>query len=170
MQGAYPIGYLGPLLALIAGIMHAALAPVIVVGGVKPSLVLVTVVLVTALVGFLPGITWAFIAGLAANLLVSEPLGAIPLSMLLVAAVTAGGSRLVGRAWLYPVVAAFAGSVLADVVSLVVGGLVTDAVVRTVPVDLVLGAATLNAALCALLLVPARALAARHVPDDAPAW
>ena len=158
------------MLALITGIVHAAVAPVIVVGGLKPNLVLVAVVLVTVLVGFLPGITWAFVSGVAANLLVSDPLGSIPLSMLLVAAVVAGGARLAGRAWIYPVLAAFAGSCVADVVSLVVGSLVTDAVVRSVPVDLVLGAATLNAAICALLLVPARAVAARHVAEDAPAW
>ena len=40
--------------------------------------------------GFLPGITWAFVAGLTANLLVGEPLGSIPLAMLLVAALVAG--------------------------------------------------------------------------------
>ena len=164
------IGYLGPLLALVTGIVHAAIAPVIVIGGVKPNLVLVTVVLVAVLVGFGPGITWAFVAGLAANLLVTDPLGSIPLSMLLVAAVVSGGARLFGRAWIYPVVAAFVGSCLADLASLVIGSLVTDAVFRGVPVDLILGAATLNAAVCALLLVPARALAIRHVSEDAPAW
>ena len=168
-QGA-SITYLGPLLAVITGIVHAAIAPVIVVGGVKPNFVLVSVVLVSSLIGFVPGITWAFVAGVTANLLVSDPLGSIPLSMLLVAALVSGGAQLVGRAWIYPIIAAFAGSMLADVVSLAVGGLVTDAAVPRVPFGLVVGAATLNAALCALLLVPARILAARHVPDDAPAW
>src|SRR5688572_2586688 len=45
--GTCPITYLSPLLAVIVGIVHAGLAPVIVVGGVKPNLVLVGVVLVT---------------------------------------------------------------------------------------------------------------------------
>ena len=58
------IPYLSPLLAILVGIVHAALAPVIVVGGVKPNLVLVAVVLVTLLVGLLPGMIWAFIGGL----------------------------------------------------------------------------------------------------------
>ena len=82
--GAPDIWYLHPLLAFLVGIVHAAIAPVIVLGGVKPNLVLIAVVLVTVLVGFLPGITWAFVAGLAANLLVGAPLGSVPLTMLIV--------------------------------------------------------------------------------------
>jgi hypothetical protein len=39
-----------------------------------------------------------------------------------------------------------------------------------VPVDLILAAATLNAAIAGLLLYPARLLARRYVADEAPAW
>ena len=98
--------------------MHAGLAPVIVVGGVKPNLVLVAVVLVTCLAGFLPGITFAFVAGLTANLLVGEPLGSVPLIMLVIAAMVAGGSRVFGGLiWIYPVAAAFVGSIVAETVA-----------------------------------------------------
>jgi rod shape-determining protein MreD len=155
----------------MVGIVHAALAPVIVVGGVKPNLVLVAVVLVTVLVGFLPGIVWAFTAGLTANLLVGEPLGSIPLAMLLVAALVAGGARLLGRVgWVYPVAATFVGSIVVDLVSLGVSQLVTEAAATTLPFDLILAAATLNAAIAALLLYPARLVAGRYVADEAPAW
>jgi rod shape-determining protein MreD len=165
------ISYLGPLLAVVVGILHAALAPVIVIGGVKPNLVLVAVVLVTALGGFLPGITWAFVAGLTANLLVGDALGSVPLAMLIVAALTAGGARLLGRmVWIYPILAVFAGSVVADVVSLAIGQLVADAVVRSFPLDLILAAAVLNAAVCGLLLYPARVASARWATDEAGAW
>ncbi len=99
----------------MVGIVHAALAPVIVVGGVKPNLVLVAVVLVTLMFGLLPGITWAFTAGLTANLLVGDPLGSIPLAMLLVAVMVAAGARVLGRVgWVYPIVATFVGSIVAD--------------------------------------------------------
>jgi rod shape-determining protein MreD len=156
---------------VVAGIAHAALAPVIVVGGVKPNLVLVAVVLVTVLVGFLPGITWAFVAGLTANLLVGDPLGSIPLEMLVVATLVAGGSRVLGRAvWIYPVVATFVGSIVADVMSIAISVLVLDAAVASLPGELVIAAATLNAAIAAILLFPARTLARRYVLDDAPAW
>jgi rod shape-determining protein MreD len=169
--GGWTINYIGPLLAVVMGIVHAAIAPVIVVGGVKPNLVVVAVVLVTAYGGFLPGITWAFIAGLTANLLVGEPLGSIPLALLLVAAMTAGGARLVGRVPLvYPVIAVFVGSVVADLVVLGLGQLVGDAVVADLPSDLIVSAAVLNAVLCAIVVVPARAIATRYVAEETAAW
>jgi rod shape-determining protein MreD len=144
---------------------------VIVVGGVKPNIVLVAVVLVTCLLGFLPGITWAFVAGLTANLLVGEPLGSIPLAMLVVAPLVAGGARLFGRlTWVYPVIAAFFGSIVADLLGLGTSMLVGQASVGGVPVDLVLAAAVLNAALTAVLLVPARMIVRRWPPDESPAW
>jgi rod shape-determining protein MreD len=165
------ISYLSPLLAILVGIVHAALAPVIVVGGVKPNLVLVAVVLVTLLVGLLPGITWAFTAGLTANLLVGAPLGSIPLAMLLVAVLVGAGARLLGRVgWIYPIAATFVGSIVADLVALGISQLVTDAAATGIPVDLILAAATLNAAIAAILLYPARFIAARYVAEEAPAW
>lgn len=165
------ISYLSPLLAVVVGIFHASLAPVIVIGGVKPNLVLVAVVLVTALVGFLPGVTWAFVAGLTVNLLVGDPLGSIPLTMLLVAVLVAAGARVVGRAsLLFPVIAGLAGSVVADVGLLLVRRLVGDAPGAGLPMDLILAAAVLNAALTALLVLPVRAGLARYVGDEVPAW
>jgi rod shape-determining protein MreD len=165
------MSYLSPLLAVVVGIVHAGLAPVIVVGGVKPNLVLVAVVLVTCIAGFMPGITWAFAAGLTANLLVGEPLGSVPLVLLLVAALVAGGSRAIGGlVWIYPVLAAFAGSIAADVGSLFISQLVADAVPAGPPFDIILAAAVLNAAIVGLLLVPVRTLAQRYAPENAPAW
>ena len=165
------ISYLSPLLAVIVGILHASLSPVIMVGGVKPNLVLVSVVLVTAVIGFLPGITWAFVAGLTANLLVGEPLGSVPLTMLLVAVMTAAGGRLVGRmVWIYPVVAAFVGSIVADLATLGISQLVSDASIAGIPVGVMLAAALLNAALAALLVYPMRAAIGRWAADELPAW
>ncbi|HEX7173457.1 MAG TPA: hypothetical protein VF365_12725, partial [Candidatus Limnocylindria bacterium] len=92
------MSYIGPLLAVVVGIVHAAIAPVIVIGDVKPNLVLVAVVIVTCLGGFGAGIITAFVAGLTANLLVSDALGSIPLALLIVAALTAGGARILGQA------------------------------------------------------------------------
>jgi rod shape-determining protein MreD len=162
--------YLSPLLAVVVGIVHAGLAPVIVVAGVKPNLVLVAVVLVTCLFGFMPGITWAFAAGLTANLLVGEPLGSVPLMLLIVSAIVAGGSRVLGGlVWLYPIAAAFVGSVVVDVGSVAIAQLVADGAAAP-PFDVILTAAALNAAIVGLLLLPARLAVARYAPGDAPAW
>jgi rod shape-determining protein MreD len=138
---------------------------------VKPNLLLVAVVLVTVLAGFTPGITWAFIAGLTANLLVGDPLGSIPLAMLVVAAIVGGGARLFGRAvWVYPIIAAFVGSLVADGLGLLIGQLVLDTGAARIPAELLLAAATLNAALTAVLLFPARAIARRSALEESPAW
>lgn len=151
--------------------MHAAIAPIIVVAGVKPSLVLIAVVLVTALVGFVPGVIWAFVAGLTANLLVGEPLGSVPLVLLIVAALVAGGSRVLGSlVWIYPVIAVFAGSIVADLGTLAISQMVTDAVPATPPIEILLRAAALNAVIVAILLYPARAIVQRYAPEEAPAW
>lgn len=153
------------------GIVHAAIAPVIVIGDVKPNLVLVAVVLVTVLGGFQAGVIWAFVAGLTANLLVSDPLGSIPLGLLVVAALTAGGARLLGQAaWVYPILATAVGSLVADLITLGLGQLVGDAVIGSVPAQLLVGAAALNAVVGAILLGPARMIAARYVADEAAAW
>ncbi len=165
------ISYLSPLFAVFIGIVHAGLAPVIVVGGVKPNLVLVAVVIVTCLAGFLPGIVWAFAAGLIANLLVGEPLGSIPITLLIVAAMVAGGGQVFGGlVWIYPVIATVAASILTDLGSLFISQLVTDAIAALPPLDVLLAAAVLNGAIVALLLYPARSLAQRYAPNDSPAW
>jgi rod shape-determining protein MreD len=159
------------LLAILAGIAHAGLAPAVVVGGVKPNLVLVAVVLVTTSFGFGVGITWAFLAGLVANLLIPEPLGSIPLALLVVAAIVSGGDRVLGRlVWAYPIIAAFIGSIVADLVSLAALSLVGGSFGTSVPMQLILPAAVLNAATAALLLVPLRVMLLRYRPDEKPAW
>lgn len=169
--GAVPITYTSALLAVLAGIVHAGLAPVIVVAGVKPDLLLVAVVLVTCVLGFEAGILWAFVGGLVANLLIPEPLGSIPLAMLIAAVCVAGGSRVLGRlVWVYPVVATFAGSILADVVSLSVSRLVGSPLSQGLPLQLILPAAALNAAICGLALYPVRMLAVRYWLAEKPAW
>jgi rod shape-determining protein MreD len=154
----------------VVGIVHAALAPVIVIGGAKPNLALAAVVLVTTQLGFGAGVTWAFVTGLTVNLLVGEPLGTVPLGLLLAAALVAGGQRVLGGAvWVYPIPATFAASLLADAVSIGAAQLLSDAPTFVVPGELVLAAATLNAAIVGLLLFPARTLALR-LGDEAPSW
>jgi hypothetical protein len=84
---------------------------------------------------------------------------------------TAGGGRLLGRmVWIYPVVAAFAGSIVADAATLGISQLVSDAAIIGVPTGVILGAALLNAAIAALLLYPMRAALGRWAVDELPAW
>lgn len=155
---------------MVVGIAHAGLAPEIEVAGVRPNLILVAVVLVTALAGFGPGILWAFAGGVTANLISTAPIGSIPLSLLLVSALVAGGDRVLGRLiWLYPIVAAFTASIVADLVIIGVYRLL-GALEPAIPLNLILPAAVLNAAIVGVLLLPARMAARRVLPDERPAW
>jgi cell shape-determining protein MreD len=153
------------------GIIHAGLAPVIEIADVRPNLALVAVVLVTTQLGFGPGIVWAFAAGLTANLLALDPLGSVPLSLLLVTVLVVAGEGLLGRlTWVYPVLATLVGSVVADVVLLGVYRLVETPLQVGVPFDLILPAAVLNAAIAGLLIYPARLAALRVRPEEKAAW
>jgi hypothetical protein len=83
----------------------------------------------------------------------------------------AGGDRVLGRlVWLYPLLAAFVGSIVADAVALGVFRLVGDPFEIGIPVQLVLPAAVLNAAIVGVLLYPTRVLAGRIAPEEKPAW
>jgi rod shape-determining protein MreD len=165
------ISYVGLLLAILIGILHAAVAPVIAIGDVHPNLVLVAVVAVTVAQGFGPGVAWAFVTGLTANLLTREPLGSIPLGLLIVVAVTAGGARLFGRlAWAYPVAAVAVGSLLVDGISLGVLLMVDPPLSRALPLARIAAAALLNLVIAAIVILPARLLVERAGFGEKPAW
>lgn len=146
------------------------MAPVLVIGDVHPNLVLVAVVLVTALGGFGPGVAWAFIGGLTANLLTRDPLGSLPLGLLLVAAAVAGGERVFGRlSWGYPLASVAIGSVVVDLLGLAILQMV-DSPSGSWPMDRVFGAALLNTAIAAIVIAPVRILLARASPTEKAAW
>jgi rod shape-determining protein MreD len=165
------ISYVAILLAVLIGILHAAAAPVLAIGDVHPNIMLVAVVLVTVVRGFGPGVAWAFIGGLTANLLTRAPLGSIPLGLLLVAAAVAGGERLFGRlSWGYPVVAVGIGSVMVDAISLGAMQMVDPPAVSQLPLQRILAAGLLNAVIAAIVILPARVLVGRGIVDEKAAW
>jgi cell shape-determining protein MreD len=133
--------------------------------------VLVAVVVVTVVKGFGPGVGWAFVAGLTANLLTHEPLGSIPLGLLVVSAGVSGGERLFGRlSWAYPVAAVGIGSIVVDLVSLGVLQMVDLPLAGSFPLQRLLSAAIVNAAIAAIVILPTRVLVARTAADEKLAW
>ena len=147
------------------------MAPVIAIGDVHPNLVLVAVVAVTVVRGFGHGVAWAFVAGLTANLLTRDPLGSIPLGLLVVVAATAGGGRLFGRlSWAFPVAAVAFGSLVVDTISLGVLLMVDQPLAGAVPVQRIAAAALLNAVIAAIVILPTRVLIERAGMNEKPAW
>ncbi|MEP7081487.1 MAG: hypothetical protein ABI841_00775 [Chloroflexota bacterium] len=162
------INRLYPILAIAVGVLHAGLGPILVVAGVKPNLALVASVLVATSAGFAPGVTWAFIAGLTANLLGGEPLGSVPLSLLAAVGLAPAAAPLLGRVpVVYPVAATFAGSIVADAIMLLSDQLVRGGPWPGVPLQTVVTAAALNAGMAALVLVLIRLLTRRRAREGA---
>lgn len=158
-------------MAIVTGILHLSLAPLIVINDVRPHLVLVAVVLVTALFGFELGIIWAFAAGVTVTLLGYEPLGATPLALLTLCALVALAGRALGRlSWIYPIAAAFAGTLLVDAIILLLFRLTGTELRVPDPMSLMLPAALFNMVLAAVLLLPARLIAQRLAREEAPPW
>ena len=132
---------------------------------------LVAVVLVTFLVGFGPGVAWAFVGGLTANLLTRDPLGSLPLTLLVVAAAVAGGERLFGRlSWGYPLASVAIGSVVADVLSLAILQMVDLPLAGGLPLGRIAAAALLNTAIAAIAILPTRLLMTRAGAAERAVW
>jgi hypothetical protein len=143
-------------------------------GDMRPNLILAAVVAVTALFGLGAGATWAFVGGLTANLLTTDPLGVIPLGLLLVAGVVALLGRPLGRR---PVVLAFVGGLagsavldLADVsVMALQGGSAPGTGIASL-ILLVLPTAIANGILAAAIFLGARAATGRIRSEMPAAW
>jgi cell shape-determining protein MreD len=164
-----PINLLSALLALATGVIHASLAPLLAMGDVRPNLILAAVVAVTALFGLGAGAVWAFVGGLSANLLTTAPLGAIPLGLLLVAALVAVLARLLGRqAVALAALGGLMGSALLDLgsaVMLVLGGHAATGMGPGNLLAVVVPTAVMNAALAAVVYLAGRAAVRRLAPE-----
>jgi cell shape-determining protein MreD len=138
-------------------------------GDVRPNLILAAVVAVTVLLGLGAGAVWAFVGGLSANLLTTDPLGTIPLGLLLVVALVALLTRLLGRPGVLPaLVGGLVGSALLDLVGLAVLVLEGNPPAGAGAANLlgVVGpTAVVNAALAAVLYVGGRAAIGRLAAD-----
>jgi cell shape-determining protein MreD len=140
----------------------------------RPNLILAAVVAATVLLGLGAGAVWAFVGGLSANLLTTDPLGTIPLGLLLVAGVVALLVRLAGRPGvLLALLGGLLGSVILDLVAL--GALVLEETGPAVGgagslVSVVAPTAILNAALAAGLFLVGRTAIGRLAPDAPPSF
>jgi hypothetical protein len=156
------------LLALATGVIHASLAPLLAMGDVRPNLILAAVVAVTALLGLGAGALWAFVGGLSANLLTTDPLGAIPLGLLGVAGLVALLSPAFGRRGVaLVVVGGLLGSAFLDLVAAAVLVLEGHAPLGSGLGGLLLvvgPTAVVNAAMSAGLYVAGRAAIGRLAP------
>jgi cell shape-determining protein MreD len=137
----------------------------------RPNLILAAVVTATALGGLEVGVAWAFVGGLTVNLLTTDPLGGVPLGLLLVVGLVTGIGRLLGRhGAILALLAGAVGSLVVDLVGMVVLVLVGGAPASQLATLLgLLGpTAAINGVLAALLFLTARAALSRFGFEPAP--
>ena len=87
---------MSPLL-LIASLLQSTAAARIQVGGVKPDLVLLLVLIGTLIYGSRPGIVWAFLGGIALDIFSGGPMGASSLALMAATLVIGLGQRNLSR-------------------------------------------------------------------------
>jgi rod shape-determining protein MreD len=107
---------LGILVPLTAALLQGTVAPLIAVGGARPSLPLLVAASWSVAVGAREGVWWAFLGGLASDLISAGPLGAFALASL--PPVAAVGLREGGPGRPTPIVA---GAVLVGLAALAAG-------------------------------------------------
>jgi rod shape-determining protein MreD len=84
--------------AIALALLELSVAPIVAVAGIVPDLVFVAVVAIAAVFGLERTLPWAFVGGLMIDLLSAgpyRPLGATPLTLLVVAALTAAAARVI---------------------------------------------------------------------------
>lgn len=92
---------MGPLLAAIgatvAALLEVTVASRYQIAGAHIQIILIFTIIVTLVIGFGPGMTWAFVGGLLVDLLSLRPLGSTLFIMLVAAGLSAAVAPLVTR-------------------------------------------------------------------------
>jgi rod shape-determining protein MreD len=79
--------------AVVTALLELTIGPYLRIADAQPQLVLVFGVIVTIAVGLESGLVWAFVGGLALDVLAQRPLGSTAFALL----ICVGGASLIGR-------------------------------------------------------------------------
>lgn len=160
--------------AVVLALLEASVAPHLTVAGVKPDLVLIVVVVIAAVFGLSGAVGWAFVGGLMIDLLSPldlRPLGASAFALLVVAALAAGGGRLLqGARAEVAIVLAFLLTFVYEGLVLALFGVAGAAVPVADPLRSIFPIAVLDAVLAAPLGFVLRTLARRYGPQERLRW
>jgi rod shape-determining protein MreD len=89
--------FLMPLLLFVAALLQSTLLVRVEVANVRPDLVLILVIAGTLIYGAKNGIVWAFVGGVALDLLSGGPFGSSSLALIAAAVVASPGHRTLSR-------------------------------------------------------------------------
>ena len=157
--------------AVVTALLELTVGPYLRIGDAQPHLVLVLGVVVTVAVGLEAGLTWAFVGGLALDVLADRPLGSSAFALLLCVGVAALLARTFVR--LRPIVPIIAVAILSVAYSMILfatlGALGTPVPVAD-PLSLVLPGAIYDMVLAAIIGPLAIAIHDRHATQERVDW
>lgn len=138
--------------ATVTALLELTVAPYLRVGDAVPHLVLVLGIVVTIAVGLEAGLVWAFVGGLAIDVLAQRPLGSTPFALLL----CMGGASILGNVFsrvrpLAPILATFILSLLYSMVLFVLMGALGSPLPVADPMSVVLPGSIYDTVLAALI-------------------
>lgn len=165
-----------PLLAAVGAVVTAllelTLGPYLRIGDAQPQLVLVFGVIVTIAIGFEAGLVWAFVGGLALDILAPRPLGSTAFAML----VCVGAASVLARSFarvrpIVPIGAVFVLSIGYSMILYVTfGALGGQPLPVSDPISVVLPTAIYDAVLAAIVGPLAIAVHDRRIEQERVDW
>lgn len=157
--------------AVVTALLELTVVPYLRIGDAQPHLLLVFGVVLTIAVGLEAGLVWAFVGGLALDVLAPRPLGTTAFALL----VCVGGAALLAQSFhrLRPIVPIVAVFILSYVYTMLLN-VTSGALGAPLPIDDPIGAALPGAvydAVLALLIGPlAISIHDRRMEQERPDW
>ena len=138
--------------ATVTALLELSVGPYLRIGTAEPHLVLVLGIVVTVAIGLEAGLVWAFVGGLALDVITQRPLGSTSFALLLcVAATSVLADVLIRIRPVVPIIATLVLSVLYSMIHFVALNALVAPIPVTDPVSLVLPSAIYDTVLAALI-------------------
>lgn len=157
--------------SVVAALLELTVGPYLRIGDAQPHFVLVLGVVVTIAVGLESGLVWAFVGGLALDVLANRPLGSSAFALLL----CVGGASVLGRSFarlrpIVPIAAVFVLSIAYSMILFVTFGALGAPIPIADPLSLVVPSAIYDAVLAAVVGPLAIAVHDRRVNAERVDW
>jgi len=138
--------------ATVTALLELTVGPYLRVGTAEPHLVLVLGIVVTVAIGLEAGLVWAFVGGLALDVITQRPLGSTSFALLLcVAATSVLADVFIRIRPVVPIIATLVLSVLYSMIHFVALNALVAPIAVADPVSLILPSAVYDTVLAALI-------------------
>ena len=138
--------------ATVTALLELSVGPYLRIGTAEPHLVLVLGIVVTVAIGLEAGLVWAFVGGLALDVITQRPLGSTSFALLLcVAATSVLADVLIRIRPVVPIIATLVLSVLYSMIHFVALNALVAPIPVTDPISLILPSTIYDTVLAALI-------------------